>query len=363
LGKTKKGNKTGKRIVTASVKVILSISFVVFAVIMIAMFTGMAFDFARELSSAAVPEARSAREVSVTIPVGSSTQDVANVLRDAGLTSSVPWFRLQSRLGGYDGLYKSGTFSLNTNMSDGELMSILTRGILDEDLLTITIPEGWTAAQIGSYLEGLGLFTAGEFRNAMNNARFDYDFLHEVPDRNTRLEGYLFPDSYFVLKTSSPEDIISKMLVRFLEVYNEEKANSNSTLSMDEVIIRASIIEAEIRVPSERAACASVIQNRLNIGMPLQMDATVQYALGERKTRLMLADLEVDSPYNTYRFAGLPLGPISNPGRASIHAALNPANTNYYYYVVNNLETGSHEFTVTYEEFLAAKARYQTLLN
>jgi len=150
------------------------------------------------------------------------------------------------------------------------------------------------------------------------------------------------------------------MLTRFEDIYDAETRAKAAEmgLTMDEVIIIASIIEKEIRRDDERELAASVIFNRLNIGMKLEMDATVLYALGVNKDRLLYADLEIVSPYNTYMYHGLPAGPITNPGKACIDAALNPAETNYIYYVVKDSETGEHFFTSDYNEFLIAKELY-----
>lgn len=340
---------------------VFNLAILAVGVYLVYQFATYAFNEAKGIAAAQVDD-KSIRSVQVEIPQGSTTQEVAQVLKDKGLIESVLWFRGQSRLEGMDGQFKAGNYSLNTGMSETEIMEELVKGaISDEDMLTVTIPEGYTAQQIGETLADLGLFSAEEFRTAMNEANFEYDFLKDLPQRGAMLEGYLFPDTYFVAPDATPEDVISKMLSRFEEVYNEESKTKSVNFTVDEIVTRASIVEGEIRVPTERATCASVIQNRIDAGIPLQMDATVLYGLGEHKTRLLIADLEVDSPYNTYKRQGLPVGPICNPGRASLKAVLNPAQTKYIYYVVDNLEVGSHEFTETYDEFLAAKARYKDM--
>lgn len=353
------------RVFGGVLRFIFNISLLVVGVYFIYHFAGVGFNYAKEISSAAFEEEKSVREVNVEIPQGATTQDVGEILYEAGLTASVEWFRLQSRLEGMDGQFKAGKYTLSTKMSDAEIMEYLAKGESGlDDMLKITIPEGYTAMQIGQYLEENEFCTADEFRAAMRSGDYDYTFLSEVPkisDRGAYLEGYLFPDTYFVEEGVSPDEIVSKMLARFEQVYNEEAQNSGAEVPMDEIVIMASIIEGEMRVSEERELCASVINNRLDIGMPLQMDATVLYALGDRKKQLLIADLEVDSPYNTYKYPGLPLGPICNPGRAAIKAALNPARTDYLYYVVNDVETGSHEFTVDYESFLEAKERYRSI--
>jgi UPF0755 protein len=187
----------------------------------------------------------------------------------------------------------------------------------------------------------------------------DYAFLPRAgtsPDK--RLEGFLYPDTYWIDKTSSAEDIVAIMLARFAAVWNQEFAASaqEKNISVRDAVIIASLIEREAQVPEERKRIAGVIYNRLQAGMPLQIDATIIYSLGEHREVLTYKDLEIDSPYNTYRNAGLPVGPIACPGRASIAAALDPESNDYMYYVAKG--DGSHHFSITYAEHLTAKARY-----
>ncbi len=150
------------------------------------------------------------------------------------------------------------------------------------------------------------------------------------------------------------------MLVRFEDVYftNYSTLAEEEGLTMDEVIIRASIIESEVMYQGEREKVASVIDNRLNISMPLQMCSTVQYTLDKKRDVITLEDLEIDTPYNTYKYSGLPIGPISNPGEDSIRAVLNHEDTDYLYFVLKDQITGEHFFTSDYNEFLSAKEQY-----
>lgn len=181
-----------------------------------------------------------------------------------------------------------------------------------------------------------------------------------LPAGANRLEGFLFPETYDVFATSMEHDIINRLLGQFDAVYKDEYYNRATELGYDlnQIITIASLIERETRVDSERAIVASVIYNRLNMGMALQIDATVQYALGEQKDRLSYKDTEIDSPYNTYKVPGLPPGPICSPGEASIKAALYPENTQYVYYVLDAKMDGSHRFSKSYDEFLKNKNAY-----
>jgi len=298
--------------------------------------------------------------ITVNIPEGATTQEIAEILYENGLIKSVFSFKVQSKLEGYDGTYKHGTYEIAKGLDDVSIMEIIKTGVKVEDEIKITIPEGYTAKQIGDYLEANNICTSEDFLSAMNTGTFDYEFLAELPERENRLEGYLFPDTYFLFKSATPEDIINKMLSRFETVYNEIKDDvASSKYSLDEIITIASIIESEIRVSSERELASAVIYNRLNIDMRLQMCSTVLYAMGKPKSSLLLEDLEIESPYNTYKYSGLPEGPISNPGEASILSAVSPADVDYLYFVLKSEDTGEHFFTNNYDSFLNAKAEYK----
>lgn len=305
---------------------------------------------------------RPSKEVVINIENGTDTMKVAELLEEEGLIGNKWIFNLQARLNGSYKYFLSGEFKLNTNMGSAEIMQELQSiQYPDEsDNLKITIPEGLTNKQIAALVEAEGLFTAAEFLEACENWEYEYSFLEGLPDRENRLEGYLFPDTYNLPPDPEPDDLIIRMLNRFQSVYDGSKQDRAEEMgyTTDEVIIMASIIEKEIKVPEEQAIAASVIYNRLETDMPLQMCSTVLYALDKRKDRLLDEDLQVDSPYNTYINKGLPVGAICNPGESAIDAVLYPEKTNYIYFVVMDDETGEHFFTASDDEFLAAKARY-----
>jgi UPF0755 protein len=270
-------------------------------------------------------------------------------------------FRLELLLMGAPSYYEAGTYELNYSLSTTQLNARLSAGPIDPYASNrITIPEGFTQRDIGLRLEDAGFFTAEEFMYAANNHDFGFRFLEDIPNRPSRLEGYLFPDTYFLPANVTPEQVITMMLSRFNEVFTFEyrMRAEEMGLTMDQVVNIAAMIEREVRVPDERPMVSRVIHNRLDINMPLQIDATVIYALDRHLARITFADLEVDSPYNTYRVSGLPLGPISNPGAASINAALFPANGTWLFYVLVDADTGAHLFTNTYEEHSHAVANY-----
>ncbi|MDU7963907.1 MAG: endolytic transglycosylase MltG [Clostridium perfringens] len=179
-------------------------------------------------------------------------------------------------------------------------------------------------------------------------------------ERKYELEGFLFPDTYAIPKGTTPKEIVAMMLNRFEGVINEIQSELGITIPKEEYekyVIVASMVEKEARDDSERAEIASVIYNRLQKGMPLQIDATVLYALGEHKETVLYKDLKVDSPYNTYKIKGLPVGPICNPGKPSLLAAIKPAKTDYIYYLLNP-SNNKHYFTNNYEDFLAKKKEF-----
>lgn len=301
-------------------------------------------------------------EVEFTIPAGASTKDIAEILHSKGLISSKLFFRINSKLDGYDGTYMQGTYKIPLGTSEEDIMKTLQSGLVYNDSIKITIPEGYTAMQIAKTTEESGICTADEFIEEMNTGTFDFDFISSLPDRQYRLEGYLFPDTYFISETGGAHELIEKMLTRFDDIYNENIKSyvEKSDYTMDEIITIASIIESEIKADSERTIASAVIYNRLNSGMKLQMDATVQYAQGLRKEVVTSDDLSIDSPYNTYKVDGLPLGPISNPGKSSLIAAVTPDDNNYLYYVLKDRTSGEHFYTNDYNEFLKAKEQYKS---
>lgn len=296
------------------------------------------------------------RPVEVEIPVNSSTRQVARILADKGLIRSAGFFAAWCRIKGLDGRLQAGYYSLNRGQGMNEILDYLIEGRTAS--LRITVPEGYNLSQIEELLVSRGICTHSEWQEALNK---DYRFFYmdNLPRNDRRLEGFLFPDTYQVRKGASAEEIIQMMLTRFEEVWQKEFAAEARArgLTVNQVVTMASLVEKEARVASERPRIAGVLYNRLKLGMPLQVDATILYSLGRHKERVTYKDLEVDSPYNTYLHTGLPPGPIAMPGAASLRAALWPEQNSYLYYVV--AEGGKHYFSKTYEEHLAAKNRYR----
>lgn len=269
-------------------------------------------------------------------------------------------FNLELFLMGRIRTYEPGEFTLNRNMSNTEVHQTLRaasqRQAPHEE---ITIPEGWTIRDMATYFEYRGFFPAEEFIYVATYGHFDFSFLWGIPDRPNGLEGYLFPDTYQIPVNPSPGDIIWRMLMRFDAVFDAEiqERAAELGLTMDEVVIIASIIERETRLAAERGMISQVIFNRLETNMHLGLCSTVAYVLDVPRDRLLLVDLEIDSPYNTYRNLGLPIGPIANPGAAALRAAVNPTPGDYLFFVLYDFETGAHYFSRTYAEHNAADAR------
>ncbi len=298
-----------------------------------------------------------------TITPGETAATIATRLERAGLIRDAGLFRLLVRYRGVDNQLEAGDYQLRPNMSLEEIVSALQSGRPSE--VTITIPEGWRIEEIAEMLEERELVKAEEFLRAAREGGYEYDFLSERP-QGVSLEGYLFPDTYGIPPDFEAAQIIDMMLAnfgrRFTPDMRQEAARRG--MSINEVLTIASLVEREARIPEERPIIASVYLNRLEAGWFLESDATAQYALGYQegtgqwwKSPISLEEMtQIDSPYNTYLYPGLPPGPICNPGLASIQAVINPAETNYMYFYHKG--DGSHAFAETYEEHLENQRRY-----
>lgn len=290
----------------------------------------------------------------ITIPEGAGTDKIAGILKDKNLIHSELFFKVMSRIQGHDGKYQCGKFELKKSGGYEYLFEALSQPGNAPETVKVTIPEGYEIYKVADLLEEKGLIDKDRFYYLIDYGDFDYDFVKSIPKREMRLEGYLFPDTYFFVP-GDEEGIINEMLARFEEVYSKYESDFQATeMSMDEIITLASIIEREAG-SADKKQVASVFTNRLSSSdYPyLQSCATVQYVLKERKAVLSYADTQIDSPYNTYINPGLPVGPIASPGEASIEAALNPDSTDYYFFVLGS--DGKHHFSKTYDEHL----RYQ----
>lgn len=291
-------------------------------------------------------------ETTVEVKEGDGTGVVAEALADEGIIKYPLLFKIQSKLGGYDGNFQPGAATIEDGMSYSEILNLLITPSRGAE--KITIPEGYEVKQIAQKLDEAGIVGWQDFYAALNPDEYDYDFLKNLPQRDGQMEGYLFPATYEIPEGMSAHDIIDLMLAAFDSQFTDEYKARAAELGMtvDEVVTMASIVEREAEDSEEMAKVAGVFYNRRNSGMKFQSCATVQYILGERKPVLSIADTQIDSPYNTYIYPGFPVGPICNPGMDSIKAALYPEVTDAYYFVMG--KDGSHIFSTTYEEHLAA---------
>jgi UPF0755 protein len=298
--------------------------------------------------------------VEVHIPDKTSTHQVSRLLADEELIKNKKVFVWYCRLRGYDSQLKAGLYQFRRSQSMDEIIDDLVAGRVVST--RITIPEGYTLKQMGQLFVAKDICTPEEWEKAVLRSR-DFDFLRDIPMRENRLEGFLYPDTYRIRRDTTIDQMIDMMLKRFAQVWNQEFADlaREKGMSVYQVVTVAAMIEKEALFDSERPRIAGVIYNRLQDGMPLQVDATVLYSLGRHKDQVLLKDLEVDSPYNTYRNTGLPPGPIASPGLASLSAALQPENHDYLYYVATS--DGHHVFSRTYAEHLKAKNQNQRKSN
>lgn len=292
----------------------------------------------------------------VMVEEGDTLASVADKLEEAGVIGSPTLFKLRARIRGEGTQIKPGEYQFEPGEGGDEILKKLSAGDSISNF-TITIPEGLTLSQTAQAVAEQSDIPAEEFEAAARKTDYGYAFLGDPAIQTT--EGFLFPQSYGFEKDTDASRIVD----RLLEQYRVETRDLDLTEAKDridlteyELITVASLIEKEAATPEERPLIASVIYNRIRAGMPLQIDATIQYALGKPKEELTLSDLEVDSPYNTYANSGLPPGPIASPGREAIKAALEPAKTDYLYYVLE-ADSKEHFFTDDYDEFLDAKQR------
>jgi UPF0755 protein len=288
--------------------------------------------------------------VRVTVPAGASFGTAVDSLARAGVISSPRLFRLYASARGRERDLKAGTYAFAPGSSWNEVIDALTRG-KGGLVQTVTIPEGFALSSIATTL-GKALSVPPD---SVLMAATDSALRRRLDVPTPTLEGYLFPDTYTFAEGTSPAEAVQTMVSRFERVWKPEWNARLQELAMSrhDVMTLASIIEKEARLAEERPVISAVYHNRLKIGMLLQADPTVQYALGKHVDRVLYKDLEVDSRYNTYKHAGLPPGPIASPGAASIEAALYPASVPYLYFVAH--PDGHHEFRRTFSEHTEAR--------
>jgi UPF0755 protein len=293
------------------------------------------------------PFAAASAEQFVEIPQGESTAGIGRRLVEAGVVRDPLTFRLAVRAFARGRSLKAGEYRFEGSLTPAEVIERLARG--DVYLVPLTFPEGLTAAEMAVLFAQSGLGSADAFVEA---ARDPSAISHLDPNADT-LEGYLFPDTYSLPRTIAAKALVARMVKRFTTVFDEDlrRKASATGLTVRQVIAIAALVEKETARADERPLVAAVYRNRLRIGMPMQADPTVIYALkraGKWNGNIRKGDLMFDSPYNTYRYPGLPPGPIASPGRAAIEATISPAKVDYLYFVSRN--DGSHAFASTLTE-------------
>ena len=297
-------------------------------------------------------------EVEVVIEEGTSTKGIAKILKEKGLIKYEASFVMNAKNSEYGNKLRYGTFTLHKGMSIPDMLKTIASGKGNNETIKVVIPEGYTVQMIAKRLEENGICSQEDFLKAANTLEYDFDFLKDlkVPSNvDYVLQGFLFPATYEWKAGTDATEIVRQMLQAFQNQMTTKELEKikQSKQSLYDIITMASIVEREARVDSERPTIAGVIVNRLDIDMKLQMCPTVLYPVTEGMydvNQVLYKDLEIDSPYNTYKNSGLPVGPICSPGLASIKAVLNPEEHDYLFYHTDGTSNGTHIFTKTYEE-------------
>lgn len=291
-------------------------------------------------------------EVVVEIDKGMSTKEIGLLLKEKGCIKSEYTFYLRIKGSEYEGKLNYGDFNLRKNMSLTEILEVLVNNHYIEETVKITFPEGYSIEQMANLLEEKQIVSREEFISALSE-EYDYEFINNIPNSEYKykLQGFLFPATYEFKKSVTGYDVVNKMLEIFEKRYNQLTTDYSNVF---DIVTKASVIEKEAKLDNERYIISGVISNRIDKEMLLQIDACVLYPLTDglyNKGSLSFSDLEIDSLYNTYKYKGLPVGPICNPGIESLKAALNPESNEWlYYHTDEEKNDGSHIFTKTFEE-------------
>ncbi len=308
--------------------------------------------------ASSIPRTARSEAIIVYIPPESGFSAIKKILIDNNIINDDIRFRLLARRMGIIGKLQAGEYNFSPGLNNRAIIEKIAKG--EFYYRPLTIPEGYNLTQIASLLENSFGYKSDNFLNQVNNPQY----IKSVGLDVTSLEGYLFPDTYFITRGQKLTEIISMMVGRFhdivAEISEQEKpfpSASSPIKTLHEMVILASIVEKETALPQERPLIASVFLNRLKKHMKLQADPTVIYGIPDFNGNITRKDLLTPSPYNTYTQTGLPAGPIANPGKASLLAVLHPADTDYLYFVAKN--DGSHYFSNNLQEHNRAVMRFQ----
>jgi UPF0755 protein len=301
-------------------------------------------------------------EVTVVVSDGDSLRAVADTLHEEGVIRNRYWFRREAREEGVDRNIRPGTYEIPPEQPFSEIFEILQVGEIRASV-AVTFPEGITLYQMGERVENSGLATREEFLEATEAYYQNQGLSYDAEPLFYSLEGYLYPDTYHFDEDQTATEIVEIMANRMNQIFSQEDYTTMEQrgLTLHQILTKASLIERESAFDEESALIAGVIENRLDREMLLQIDASVIYAIGggeEHISRVLYEHLEVDNPFNTYRFTGLPPGPIAAPRESSVRAAIEPAEHGYLFYVVG---AEGHVFAETYEEHLRNVADYREM--
>lgn len=327
------------------------------------------------------PQTTDGAEKIFSIPTGWTTGQIAQSLEAEGLINRAFFFKLYIYLKNAGENIQAGKYALSPGMSIRQIARRLVVGEVINDAVRLIVLEGWTQKEIADELANSGIISAAEFNAATNPSPIEggisvyseFDFLNDIP-RGYGLEGYLFPDTYLISKTATGRDIVQKLLQNFDKKVSpelrREVARQGKTLY--EIVTLASIVEKEVgrnvekgerlkepemaKLQEERRLVAGVFYNRLAAGIRLESDATVTYITGRNDSRATIEETKIDSPYNTYKYAGLPPGPICNPSLDAILAVINPAKSDYLFFLTS--PDGTAHFASTLDEHIQNRTKY-----
>lgn len=312
------------------------------------------FTFGKDYAFA-ITEDKEGVEIIVTIPDGATVREAAVILKDEGVIVSSLLYELEQLLRSSTSHYNGGEYTLNTAMESVDINRVLRYGNTDNSDQRITIPEGYRITDMANSLEAAEVVAAEEFLETADTLDFSHEFLADIPNKTNPLEGYLFPDTYFITATANSREIISKMLSRFEDIYFDDTINVlaiEKGISMHELVTIASIIEKEAPNEADRYKMSALLHNRLANDMPLEMSSILAYGLNKSRNELTEADYSNDFSYNVFLNSGLPEGPITNPGRDSMVAVLYPEEgAEYLYYLITDTTNNTYVFTNTKEEY------------
>jgi len=293
--------------------------------------------------------------VEFTVQKGQGAKEISISLKNEGLIKHTSTFRIYALLSGKSHKLQAGQYELSLSMSSSQMVDKMARGDVKREIVTII--EGWDLRDIAEYFEEQGISTKEQFLDLAKKDFTDGLTILQDKPKTVTIEGYVFPDTYEVAPGTGAEDIIKKILSNFDEKLRPELRAEieKQKRSIFDIITAASLIEKEVKSQEDKKVVSGILLKRLAISMPLQIDATITYITG--RAAVSFSDLEIDSPYNTYKYYGLPLGPISNPGLESIEAAIYPTMSDYLYYFT--ARSGKTIFSKTYAEHQRQLDKYR----